>query len=1218
MNRDTLKNIFSAPYQSSVWKDFLKGVFRSLDSSYFQTPIDLKDDMLVKHKDVEHIWEFGDFTLADGKVIKFYEVVLKDIQQVTKNRVGLRNIISGEIGSGYIDGAIITYHNHKASDWRFTFISKSLYWDEDNNEVKTETFPKRYTYLLGQNETVRTAVNQFEWLFKQIQTREITLEDILKAFSVEKLSKEFFKSYKFHYNAIVNHIEASENYYRFFNKDEKGIRDFVKKMMGRIVFIYFLQKKRWLGASNLAYCDGNLSFMADFWKASPKNNNFYKDHLIRLFFEGLNLVRQEDDFQTPDGEIVKIPFLNGGLFEVDNKTNINNYPSIDDSIFDALFNFFDSYNFTIDESDNVEREVGIDPEMLGHIFENLLEDNKDKGAFYTPKEIVQFMTQESLNDYIISSFDEKEIELKNSDKEAIKNLVRHKVGINEEEHPTHKELLDLHSQSKFLQNHGNQLNVILDEVKICDPAIGSGAFPMGLLNEIYHCKVAMNTSLSNQDKVKIKRHIIENSIYGVDIEKGAVDIARLRFWLALIIDQDKPTTLPNLDYKIVVGNSIFSTFEGHFLDLDWKKSSSRMSLSANLSKELNLLSEKQKDFFNSENKTQLAYEIRKIKLDIIEKQLKYLRKRTDQHSISTVNIFDNQKNKRNTKQFADPIPYGTLLTLIETLRVDHSKDFNFFDWKINFPEILNPIITENKIGFDIVIGNPPYLRVQGIREYNNLFADRIAKKYISATGSFDLYGVFAEKALELTAPKGVLNFIMPDKWTNSAFGKGLRTLIQSECAANRIIAFGDYQVFNASTYTAIQWFKRDSDVLNYNSLNHDLKSNYEIKQYLQNLSDTDFNAIPNDRLNEKQWTLTNQQVGAILSKIDKHPRKLDTVFDKVFTGLQTSKDTVYFLHNCTVVNEIITGYSKELDLNVEVEFEFVKPLLKGDDVHRYCNIKTDKFVIFPYDADNQLIPESIIKKNYPKSYNYLKLCESSLKEREHGRFNINGEWFQYGRKQGMAFAPMEKLIAPDISQGSNFAYDEQGEFYSTTTNYGYIKKEEVKESYKFFMALLNSNLMWWYLINTGTPLANNYFRYKPDYVKPFALPELKDPKDEEAFVFMVDILLFLYKIEISEIEGVAKKEIIKKLEELIDFMVYELYFKDNFQDINLSIISKVHNYINKPWYQDNYEEKANKIYQLYKKLIYPDNELNEAIKEIIKKNDFIKDIINAHPNAQNK
>lgn len=1218
MNKETLKKIFNTSYQSKDWKDFLKELFRNLDSNYFQTPRNLKDGSLMKHKGVEKILEFGDIKLADGKTIKFYEVVLTEDLQVTKNRVGLRNIISSEVIPGYIDGAIITYHNHNAKDWRFTFISKSLYWDEENKEVKTETQPRRYTYLLGKNETVRTAVNQFELLFNQAQNEGLTIVDFLKAFSVEKLSKEFFKSYKYHYNAIVNYLEASDNYYKYFNKNEKNIRDFVKKMMGRIVFIYFLQKKKWLGATSLQYTDGNIDFIDDFWEKAPKTNSFYKDHLTRLFFMGLNLQRKNDDFELPNGKVVKVPFLNGGLFEPDNEINKGDFPIIPDSLFKDLFAFFSSYNFTIDESALDEREIGIDPEMLGHIFENLLEDNKDKGAFYTPKEIVQFMTQESLIEYINASFERNDVELGEVDKQAILNLVRHKVGIDENEMPTHEQLVDLHKQVKFLQKYGQQLNTILDEVKICDPAIGSGAFPMGLLNEIYHCKLAMNTSLSNDEKVNIKKHIIENSIYGVDIEKGAVDIAQLRFWLSLIIDKDKPTTLPNLEYKIVVGNSIFTTFENHFIDLDWKKSSAKASLSANLNKELKLLSQKQKEFFDSENKSPLTQEIRTIKLDIIEKQLKYLRKRTEDRSTITGNIFTSANTKRNSKQFADPIPYGILLNLIEDLRQNEKKELNFFDWKINFPEILNPLLNEGKIGFDIVIGNPPYLRVQGLRDYDTKYTDRIAKTFLSATGSFDLYGIFAEKALELTSQDGILNFIMPDKWTNAAFGKGLRSLIRNEKAAYRIISFGDFQVFNASTYTALQWFKRDSDSLYYNALDHDLKSNFDIRQYLQNLTSSDFNAIPAKRLTEKQWTLTSQEIGAILNKLQKHQRNVNDVFLKIFQGIATSKDSVYFLYKCSETDGIVTGYSKELDAQVQVERGLVKPLLKGDDVHRYKNLITDKFVIFPYIIENgsgKAISEKYLKKTYPLGYQYILLCKEAINSREKGRLANDKAWFKYIYPKSLTLFDKQKLIAPDISQGGNFAYDKKGEFYSTTTNYGYIKKKEIQESYKFFMALLNSNLMWWYLINTGTPLANNYFRYKPDYVKPFALPELKHTKDERAFVFIVNMLLFLHKSKTPSINGEAQRDIIKRLEELLDFMVYELYFNDDFQENGITLISKINKYKKQSWKSQNRSQKEDSIYRFYKQLINPENELKIAISEVPKKITFIKDIVKSNPNA---
>ena len=511
MNRDTLHNIFKSPYQSSIWKGFLKQLFRDISASYFETPVDLKDDSLVKHKDVEHIWEYGDIILSDERIIKFYEVELKENQQVTKNRVGLRNIVAGEIGFGYIDGAIITYYNKKALDWRFTFISKSLYWDADNNEVKTETHPKRYTYLLGQNETVKTAVNQFEWLFNQINTREITLEDILKAFSVEKLSKEFYNGYFHQYETFVSYIVDNQKAFNHFldhvsingtledrhKKAEHLVSDFVKKFLGRIVFLFFLQKKGWMGVPlDKDWGEGQLDFIFRLFEEFPDKNNFYEKALAPLFFNTLNADRSEnnDIFSVTN---TRIPYLNGGLFEKDaiEPTNIQFEPQR----FIDLLAFFSQYNFTVDESSPDDQDIGVDPEMLGHIFENLLEDNKDKGAFYTPKEIVHYMTQESLIEYLHTH-------LSTTSKEDLTVFVKQK------------------EQGNLTENELEEINILLSKVKILDPAIGSGAFPMGLLHEIFALKglIAFEQGYEAWSPARVKERIIENSIYGVDIEEGAV------------------------------------------------------------------------------------------------------------------------------------------------------------------------------------------------------------------------------------------------------------------------------------------------------------------------------------------------------------------------------------------------------------------------------------------------------------------------------------------------------------------------------------------------------------------------------------------------------------------------------------------------------------------------------------------------------------------------
>jgi hypothetical protein len=284
---------------------------------------------------------------------------------------------------------------------------------------------------------------------------------------------------------------------------------------------------------------------------------------------------------------------------------------------------------------------------------------------------------------------------------------------------------------------------------------------------------------------------------------------------------------------------------------------------------------------------------------------------------------------------------------------------------------------------------------------------------------------------------------------------------------------------------------------------------------------------------------------SILDKLNKQPRRMSDIFDKIFQGIATSKDDVYFLYDCTTDGEYINGYSKQIAEIVKIERGLVKPLLKGEDVHRYETIKTNRFVIFPYRLSNnkaELYTENELSEQFPLGYVYLKRCEDVLRGREKGRFNLDGQWFQFGRKQGL-MAKTEKLIAPEISKGGNFSYDKNGDFYSTTTIYGYIKKANVQENYKCFMAILNSKLFWWFLVNTGTTLANGYFRFKPNYINPFPMPFISD------------------NIELSLIELVDKMLKIKQLSQSIDYsflerdidkIVYDLY---NLTDEEISVIN---------------------------------------------------------------
>ena len=554
-------------------------------------------------------------------------------------------------------------------------------------------------------------------------------------------------------------------------------------MLGRIVFLYFLQKKGWLGASDEDYSDGNKYFMQTFWEYSGKKQTFYSQHLSRLFFNGLNSTNRDDNlFEMPDGSKVKIPYLNGGLFDRDkNEPELLIFPP---SLFDSLFTFLAEYNFTIDENDPEEHEVGIDPEMLGHIFENLLEDNKDKGAFYTPKEIVKYMTQECLIEYLGTGLQAKNKSLSDDERNALKYFVRYKLKGDEiAEDELKGDIVNFYqNQLRFIQHYGAQVDYLLDDVKICDPAIGSGAFPMGLLNEIYHCKLILNNTYTQAERAKVKRHIIENSIYGVDIEKGAVDIARLRFWLSLIVDEEKPTALPNLDYKIIPGDSLISKYEDEIIKVNWQVEEGKQQNIWGNEHEIKLknlladLSNLEKKFFSEsvENKSDLKASVKDKKIEILISQLELMISKDGlvDEPLQT-NFKSKVKYKTAFEKWLITKGWQKALKELASIKNNPNKPLNFFDWTLDFPEILNPVLAGIKKGFDIVIGNPPYIQLQKDGGYLGELYKPMGFETYERTG--DIYALFYEQGMGLLKEKGVLCFITSNKWMRAGYGKRLRS-----------------------------------------------------------------------------------------------------------------------------------------------------------------------------------------------------------------------------------------------------------------------------------------------------------------------------------------------------------------------------------------------------------------------------------------------------------
>lgn len=1131
MDKSKLKNILSSVFDFEQWKNILTEMFPKVE--YF-TQINQ-----ISHDLVKEGGQTGMIRLDDGRSLAIYVFEVKDNVLIERNRKGLRDIAAKPIDLSIIHGALAFYYSKNVPDYRLTFIAKQTSFSEDGQLKKTETAPKRYTFLLGKNEPCRTAADRLYELISKRRNNSIYLADVTEAFSVERLNKEFFAGYKAQYNKFLQQLS-----------DTKPNRDYVKKLLGRIVFLQFLQKKGWMGvpASRPDWTGGDKNYLAHLIEYYEGHNRLLTEVLEYLFFNTLNEKRDGDIADKRLGDNIKIPYLNGGLFEKDSIDRLDiDFPY---SYFKELIDFFDMYNFTIDENDPDDSEVGIDPEMLGHIFENLLEDNKDKGAFYTPKEIVHYMCRQSVIQYLKTHEPDEQYA------EPIEQLINNGIVM-----PI---LQTKDVASRFMK--------LLKKVKVCDPAIGSGAFPMGILYVLYYAIHNLQPHAEPKgsfDSTETKREIIQNNIFGVDIEQGAVDIARLRFWLALVVDAEEPQPLPNLDYKITCGNSLLSRYhidspiENVFIEYNKGKSESEK---ITLSKYKELVS----DYTNTSN--HITKENFRRTIENIKNTFKTELTKQEKEKISNLRgrILSLESpmllGERTRKEKIELKKLKEQLVKQEELQsniINNKLYTDAFEWRFEFPALLDE--NGDFTGFDIIIGNPPYLRIQGIRDVNSLFADELIKKYQSATGSFDLYVTFVERGLQIIKQQGIVNYIMPIKWTNAAFGKGLRTIISEKNAAHKIINFGAYQVFNASTYTALQWFMPNSNELLYYELDKNLTTNQELDSYLKSLNNKKVSKIKANKLNKETWVLTTGCTTEILEKLESHSRCIGDIFERIFQGLATSKDDVYFLYNCTEMNGLVYGYSKQLGYQVCIERGLVKPLLKGEDVHRYDYISTDRFVIFPYKLKNGkaiLYTEKEIEELFPKGYDYLKECEDILRNREKGRLKNDEYWYKYIYPKNLVLFENEKLVAPDISIGGNFAYDEKGLFYETTTVYGYVKRKEIKEGYKFWLALFNSRLFWWYLKNTGTILANGFFRFKPDYIKPFPVPDLQQTsKGEKIVERLTDFLLYLYDKNNADIfTHTNNKRLATHIEEIIDMIFYELYFEQHMKDNQIDVIADLNRY----------------------------------------------------------
>ncbi len=1107
MQKTQAQNIVRETLQDDFDKDkflyFIKNLLNTIDET---KAIPKVAGVYIKEafrKYVNSYERIATYTDPVGSRIDILIVYLQKETSLERARTAQRNFVANYLKDrDQKDAGLIAFVSPDRADWRFSLVK--MEYNLDKGKVSTEFTPaKRWSFLVGKNENSHTAKSRLAPIMEDDQNNP-TLKQIEEAFNIEKVTKEFFEKYRDLFlrtkDALDELVKSNEKLKADFEEKSVNTADFSKKLLGQIVFLYFLQKKGWFGVEQgKNWGTGSKSFMRDlFGEKVISYKNFFNDVLEHLFYDALARDRSDIDHFNPHFNC-KIPFLNGGLFDPINsysweKTEIN----LPNELFsnerktkegdkgDGILDIFDRYNFTVKEDEPLEKEVAVDPEMLGKVFENLLEvkDRKSKGTYYTPREIVHYMCEQSLLSYLVTELEGKVVK-EDLDKliKSGENVAEHEaVSITKENDPEYggdyKRLLP-----DSIKEFAKEIDVKLATIKVCDPAIGSGAFPVGMMNTIVKARVVLSSYLNDKNRTPyiFKRDCIQNSLYGVDIDPSAVEIAKLRLWLSLIVDEDdikQIRPLPNLDYKIMQGNSLLEEFEGIKL-FDEKLIA---VIDTSNEKRLELLKQKQailqREYFelHSQNKltpvkqAELNDELKKLQVQI--KKLS----QPEKVNVENTGLFDayseakkkaddlkrlhkeffeaTQKgNKDNIKKQIEQLEWELIeATLREQNKISALKKLGefkrsnikpFFLWKLNFADVFQ----END-GFSVLIGNPPY------GEIIKTDKESLKLTYVCAEGKFEIYKFFIEKGLNLLRNGGTLTYITPDSWLRLNYFKRLRKFIIENFNLFKL-SESLYKVFESVTVDTIVFFISKSNPTNEiivvrNKLSSECKLSKKFRD---------------------EYEIITDEENALVNKLDTISFRLSAICD-VTQGL--------IAYHSKGQKRIWTSMMRETNLHRKILF--------GGDIGKY----------------------------------YLRWSGEYLKY---------GKWLH--RKRPDYVFDKEKILIqrirnPKLPDRIIATHDNERFINSNgLSNILLLDKPAFKVDLKFILGLLNSKLInYWF--------ANHYkdVNIKPEQLRKIPVIKLSS-EDQKSFINLVDQILTLKKQN--------KDADTKNLESQIDQMVYKLY-----------------------------------------------------------------------------
>lgn len=1257
-----LRTLFENKYpgKDRIFSEVIKPIFdKAKDAT-------LTDNQQLSESDKRLVKSFSIIAqVRGGFPITFADVELKDTVALKRSRVAIQSCVRKIMTND--SSAIIFFHfTDNTKDWRVSFVNKG-------DSGKDSTNAKRYTYLCGVNHGCRTIAERFNALAK---LDRITDKDMISAFSVESLTKEFFgQLFTWYSDWACKVCKFPSDKCIAANADlttEKNEINLIR-LITRIMFVWFIKQKNliptWIFNKNEL-----AEILADADFTSDKKGNYYNAVLQNLFFGALNKKIEERAFaeiskagvaneqygiktyfrDANEGSFFKcspkemvqkfldVPFLNGGLFEcldwdepIKNNTShkvhyVDGFsrdkdrrafvPNIlfwnEDEKHPGLITILSRYNFTVEESTPSDVQVALDPELLGKIFENLLgtynpetreSARKESGSFYTPREIVSYMVNSSIKAYLqekVPEVSEENLEKLTNDNKADD------------------------SEIELTEEQINKVRSSLFEIKIIDPACGSGAFPMGILNKLVEIHVLLdklsastksehnlyikkgqsvnynpdeslkinaeylgnqefklyvngeeeNTIYNSQDlalhvkeiinkhnkkigkstianlfsqgriddgksfnsiKTKtdihqivdedtkdiiwqyrsynvqnkfrqyrneeklalsidfteedsdfeyakylysLKTRIIQDSIFGVDIQPIAVQISKLRFFISLICEQPKIENhpeenygynpLPNLETKFVAANTLIVK----------AKKTDDMALFANP---------------RIDEITKKLGEIRKVHFSAKTAQEKKENREQDEKlrkELSKLLEEDQVYSPEDAKQLAAWNPYD-----------QSAPASSFFDAEWMFGV---------KDGFDVVIGNPPYVRVQNIK-YDMI--DQLKSLYKTACKRIDISLCFIEKSKSLLHKNsGVASYVISNQFLTTEYGKAMREFLLKEYFISKCIDLGDLPIFeSAMTYVSVFVFTpKKIDSMDY----------YPVSS-MESVKKMDFGTptrIYLDTLTSDNWNLKKSKLVAIFSKMKNNSTFLENI-GNCNAGLFTGCDKVLM-------------FDKDDLSSINIETEILLPVLRAENCSKWNASEPTKYVIYPYfekDGKTCLYSENDLKKKFPKAYKYLYSNRDVLANRKDSRVTMEekGHWYglvRFGRKE--MFNKL-KIISPGEVQSHKFCLDDTKSGFSCARVFA-ITLNNSEYNIKYVLGIMNTDIMKNFIQSIASLKSGGYYQYSSNILNRCPIPSAP-PAQQKPIIALVDKILAAKK---DDPQADTSKE-----EAEIDRLVYALY-----------------------------------------------------------------------------